>query len=187
MTSAGSVRSRPFGITWRVPITASGTIGRPAWIASRKLPALNRATRPSQLRVPSAKMISDSPSDTSARQRFRMPARSGCRRSTNRWPPRLRCQPSTGKPGERLLRDDPQLIRQRREEHRRVVDALVIRHEHVGRAGRDALEAFNRDADAGRLQNQPRPRARAAMREVAAPIEQARDDRRRAEHDGVDA
>ena len=41
-------------------------------------------------------MISDSPSDTSARQRPRMPARSGCRRSTNRWPPRRRCQPSTG-------------------------------------------------------------------------------------------
>ena len=26
-----------------MPITASGTIGRPAWIASRKLPALKRA------------------------------------------------------------------------------------------------------------------------------------------------
>ena len=29
------------------PITASGTIGRPACNASRKLPALNLATRPS--------------------------------------------------------------------------------------------------------------------------------------------
>ena len=54
-----------------------------------------RRGRP-RLRVPSAKMMSDSPSDTSARQRCRMPARSGCRRSTNRWPPRFRCQPSTG-------------------------------------------------------------------------------------------
>ena len=77
VTSAGSVRRRPFGITWRVPMTASGTIGSAASIASRKLPALKRDTRPSQLRVPSAKMISDSPSETSARQRSRMPARSG--------------------------------------------------------------------------------------------------------------
>ena len=131
-------------------------------------------------------MISDRPSDTSARQRSRMPARSGCRRSTNRWPPRLRCQPSTGKPRQRLLGDDPQLVRQRREDHRRVVDALVIRHEDVGRARRDALEPFDRDAHAGRLQNQPRPRARAAVREVAAPIEQAGHNRRGAEHDRVD-
>ena len=49
-----TVRSRPFGITCRVPITASGTIGSPASIASRKLPPLKRPTRPSGLRVPSA-------------------------------------------------------------------------------------------------------------------------------------
>ena len=53
-TSAGSVRSRPFGITARVPMTATGTTGSCASIASRKLPALNRATWPSGLRVPSA-------------------------------------------------------------------------------------------------------------------------------------
>ena len=76
-----------------------------------------------------------------------------------------------GKPRERFLRDDPELIRQRREDHRRVVDALVVRHEDVRRAGREALEALDGDVDAGRLQNQPRPRARAAVREVAAPIE----------------
>src|SRR4051794_1045622 len=46
-TTPGSVRRRPFCITWRVPTTAIGTIGRPASSASRKLPALNRPTRPS--------------------------------------------------------------------------------------------------------------------------------------------
>ena len=143
---AGSVRSRPFGITWRVPITATGTIGRPASMASRKLPALNRATWPSGLRVPSAKMMSDSPSDTSARQRLRMPARSGCFRSTNRWPPALQVPAEHRKARQRCLRDDPQLVRQRREDHRRVVDALVIGHEDVGAARRDALEPLDRDA-----------------------------------------
>ena len=53
-TSAGSVRSRPFGITARVPMMATGTIGSCASIARRKLPALKRATRPSALLVPSA-------------------------------------------------------------------------------------------------------------------------------------
>ena len=33
-------------MTARVPMTASGTTGRPASIARRKLPALNLATRP---------------------------------------------------------------------------------------------------------------------------------------------
>ena len=41
-------------------------------------------------------MINDTPSETSARHRFKMPARSGWRRSTNRCPPRFKCQPSTG-------------------------------------------------------------------------------------------
>ena len=143
VTSAGSVRSRPFRHHGRrVPMIATGTIGSPASIASRKLPALNRATCPSGLRVPSAKMISDSPSDTSARQRRRMPARSGCRRSTNRCPPAPQVPAEHRKPRQRLLGDDPQLVRQRREDHRRVVDALMIRDEHVGRAGRDRARAL---------------------------------------------
>src|SRR5262249_48402319 len=54
VTSPGSVCSRFFGITWRVPMMASGTTGRPASIASRKLPPLKRATCPSGLRDPSA-------------------------------------------------------------------------------------------------------------------------------------
>ena len=88
---------------------------------------------------------------------------------------------------QRLLRDDPQLVRQRREDDRRVVVALMVRDEDVVRAGLQTLETFDGDANAGRLQNQPRPRARTAVSEVAARVEQARDDRRRAEDDGVDA
>ena len=72
-----------FGMTWRVPITASGTIGRLA-IASRKLPALNRATRPSQLLIPQ-KMIRDRPWIRGP-PALEIPARSGRRRSTNRCP-----------------------------------------------------------------------------------------------------
>ena len=53
-TLPGSVCSRPFGITPRVPMMASGTIDRPASIARRELPALKRATWRSGLRVPSA-------------------------------------------------------------------------------------------------------------------------------------
>ena len=94
--------------------------------------------------------------------------------------------PEHGKLRQRLLGDDPQLVRQRPEDDRRVVDALVVRHEHVVRARLDAVEPFDAHADAGGLQNQPRPRPRTPVREVAAPIEQAREDRRRAEHDGVD-
>ena len=73
-----------------------GTSGRPAWIASRKLPPLKRPTRPSGLRVPSGNTISESPSDTSPFHRRRMPIGSGFLRSTRRWPVRLRCQPRKG-------------------------------------------------------------------------------------------
>ena len=45
---------------------------------------------------------------------------------------------------------------------------------------------FDRHPNAGRFQNQPRPCPRAAVREVAAPIEQTRQDRHGAKDDGVD-
>ena len=48
------------------------------------------------------------------------------------------------KPPERLLRDDAQLKRQRRENHRDVVDALVIRDEDVSLARLHALETAAR-------------------------------------------
>ena len=68
-----------------------------------------------------------------------MPAPGFCR-STSRWPVRCRCQPRNGNPAERLLRDDAQLQRQRREHDRDVVDALVIRGEHVAARRIEALE-----------------------------------------------
>src|ERR1700733_8851211 len=101
-------------------------------------------------------------------------------------PAALQMPAKHGKLRQRLLRDDPQLIRERRENDRRVVDALMIRDEDVGRARDDALEALERHADAGGLENQPRPRAGAAVRKVTAPVEQARDDRDRTEDDRID-
>src|SRR5438309_11259443 len=166
MTLAGSVRKRPFGITPRVPTTASGTMGSPAWIASMKLPPLNLATCPSQLRVPSAKMMSDSPSETSARQRLNARA-IGIPAIDEQVAAAFEVPAEHRKPRERFLRDDPQLVRQRREDDGDVVDALVVRDEDVGPARLDAFESLDRDADAGRLQDQPRPRARAPVSEVA--------------------
>src|SRR5258706_15263098 len=61
----------------------------------------------------------------------------------------------------------------------------MVGDEDVRRAGFGPLEPLNGDADAGRLKDQPRPRAGAAVREIAAAIEEARHDRRRAEHDRV--
>ena len=139
-----------------------------------------------RLRVPSGKMISDRPFDVSRLAQPTMPARSGLLRSTSRCPVRFKCGPSIGKAAERFLRDDAQLIRDRPEQAGDVVDALVIRDEHVGAARHEALEAGHRHLNARGRENQPRPRARAAVREVAAPIEEARGDRREAEHDRVD-
>ena len=95
-TWPGQVIRRFFSMTWRLPATEIGTIGRPAWMASRTLPPLNRPTVPSALRVPSGKTISDSPFDTRPFQRFRMPSGSGLFRSTSRCPVRLRCHPRNG-------------------------------------------------------------------------------------------
>ena len=50
----------------------------------------------------------------------------------------------------------------------------------------DAFESLDRHTYASRLQDQPGPGARAAMREVAPPVEHARYDRRRAKDDGVE-
>ena len=174
------------GITARVPMIASGTIGRPAWIARRKLPALNLATRPSGAaralgvhderqpvgdeRAPSlqdARPIGIAAIDEQMAAALEMPA-------------------EHREPGQRFLRDDAQLVRQRAEHDRRVVVALMIRHEDVRGAGRQPRETFDRHFDTGRLENQPRPRTRAAVRKTSAMIDEARHDRSGAEHDGVD-
>src|SRR5688572_12689052 len=86
---------------------------------------------------------------------------------------------------ERLLGDDPELKRQRPEQDRDVVDALVIGDEDVGAIAREPLEAHDLDPDPRRRQNQPRPGPRAPVRKVAGLLEQARCERQRAEDDRV--
>ena len=86
---------------------------------------------------------------------------------------------------ERFLRDDAQLKRQRRENHRDVVDALVIRDEHVGFAALDAVETSHAHIHSRRRQDQPRPRAGAPVRLIALRIDERRKNRKGAEHDGV--
>src|SRR6266542_808181 len=61
----------------------------------------------------------------------------------------------------------------------------MIRDEDIRGSGYDSVEPFDRDADAGGFQNQPRPRARAAVCEIAAPVDQAGDKRGGAEADGI--
>ena len=87
---------------------------------------------------------------------------------------------------KRRLGDDSELERKRREQNRDVVDALMIRHEHVGLARRDALEPSHRHPNAGRHQNQRRPGARAAVREVALAIDERGQQREGAKDDRVD-
>src|SRR4029434_6225044 len=71
------------------------------------------------------------------------------------------------KAAERFLGDDPQLIRQRPEQDRNVVDALMIRDEYVRSVAVEAIEAGYLNANAGRGQDQPRPCPRAPVSEVA--------------------
>ena len=63
----------------------------------------------------------------------------------------------------------------------------MVRHKDVSRAGNDTLESFDGDTNAGGLENQVRPGSRTSMRKVAVAIPNARHDRRRTEHDGVDS
>ena len=74
---------------------------------------------------------------------------------------------------ERVLRDDPQLIGERAEEDRDVVDALMIRGEDVAARRIEALEAADPHPHPGRLQDQPRPCARAPVADVTATVDDA--------------
>src|SRR5215204_4227698 len=87
---------------------------------------------------------------------------------------------------QRFLGDDPQLVWERPEEDRDVVDALMVCDEHVGASGLQALESACSDAYTRCGQNQTRPRARAPVREISVAIEKTRHERQRAEHDRVD-
>ena len=57
--------------------------------------------------------------------------------------------------------------------------------EEVRLVTRQVVEAADVHGDAGGLQDQPGPRPRAAVREVALPVDQHRQQRQRAEDDGV--
>ena len=66
----------------------------------------------------------------------KMPARSGLAAIDQHVAGALQVRAEHRKAAERFLRDDAQLKRDRPEQHRDVVDALVVRDEHVGLAGR---------------------------------------------------
>ena len=88
---------------------------------------------------------------------------------------------------ERVLGDDSKLTAgatRRGSGCRRCSDGSRRRHTRVRL---ESLEPLDRDAHARRPQDQPRPRARAPMAEVATAIEERRNDRERPEHDRVDA
>ena len=90
------------------------------------------------------------------------------------------------KAAQRGLGQDPQLEVERPEQHRDVVDALVVGGEHVAGAARQPIEPAQLEGDAGRLQDQPRPGARALVGEAPGSIEERRRQRDRPEHDRVD-
>src|SRR5262245_54211481 len=58
--------------------------------------------------------------------------------------------------------------------HWNVLYALMIRDEDIGPPPLQPIEAFDRDADPGRPEDERRPRARTPVREVPAAGEQAR-------------
>src|SRR5512139_2144731 len=91
-----------------------------------------------------------------------------------------------GERRERGLGDDPELVGERSEDNRDVVDALVIRHEHVGLAPLEPPEALRVHLDARGCEDEPRPGTGAAMGEPAVALKEARHDRDRPEHDRVD-
>ena len=68
-------------------------------------------------------------------------------------PAALQMPPEHREARQRVLGDDAQLMRQRRENHRRVENTLMIRDEYVGGARRYPLEAFNPDAHTGGAQD----------------------------------
>ena len=183
----GTAISRPFLMTCRLPATLTGTTGSPASIATRNGAPLNRPTAPSTLRVPSGNTISECGLATSRAILLddagaRVPAVDEQMTGPLEMPAEKR------EPPERLLGDDPQLQRQRREQDRDVVDALMVRGEHVAACrARARSSPLDRHPHAGRLRDQPRPRPRAAMRRSHRVRSNSdRDERGGPEHDRVE-
>ena len=168
VTSPGQVISRPLRITWRLPAMLTGTTGSPASIASRKMPPLKRADRAIDAARAFGKHDERSRAADEPRHLLRRCPAPGFLRSTSRWPVAPQVPAEERKPAERLLGDDAQLQRKRGEHHRDVVDALVIRREHVAAIPVQLLEAADVDAHAGRLQDAARPTPARTVAEVAA-------------------
>ena len=80
--------------TASVPITASGTIGAPVSSARRPSPRLGRPSAPGRIRVPSAKISTQSPRLRIARAVSSMSASAAPRR-TGKAPSELRYQPKS--------------------------------------------------------------------------------------------
>ena len=150
------------------------------------MPPLNRPTVPSTLRVPSGNTMSE----RAPRDELRHPlqdAGAGIRAIDEQVPGPLQVPAEKRNPPERLLRDDPQLQRQRREHDRDVVDALVIRGERRSCAPDRACSSPATRTRTPVVFRISHAHAR-AQRWPKSPlaIEQRRDERRRAEHDRVE-
>jgi hypothetical protein len=78
-----------------VPVTAIGTTGSPASMASWKMPLRKRPTFPSALRVPSGNTMSECPPAISVLTCANADA-PGLSRCTSTWPARRRCHPMNG-------------------------------------------------------------------------------------------
>ena len=174
VTLPGQVARRPFSITNRAsdrspPARSAARLDR-----QQKIPPLKRPTRPSTLRVPFGK---DDQRVAGAHQRPDLLEHARARILTrDEHVPGPREVPAEERESaQRILGEDAQLERQVPEQHRNVVDALMIRDEQGTLVARHALDAARRDLDAGRRQNQPRPHPRASMREAAARDEERLD------------
>src|SRR5438128_7343431 len=90
------------------------------------------------------------------------------------------------KAAERLLRDDSNLVRQRPEHDRNVVNALMVGDEDVRAIRIQPFESRYLDVHAGRDEDEPRPRPRAPVRKASAALEETRRNRQRAKKHRVD-
>ena len=134
VTVRGRPSAGPSVMTNLLPAMLTGTTGSAASIASRKMPPLNRPTVPSDAARALGKNDERARAATRLAIRFRMPAPGFLPIDEQvTGPPQVPAEKRN--PPERLLRHDPQLQRQRREHDRDVVDALVIRREHVAARG----------------------------------------------------
>ena len=147
-------------MTCRVPVSATGTTGIPASIASRKRPLLKAPTRPSRLRGPLRK---HDQRVTAANHGGHLIERGPTGpRPIDEQMPRVAQVPAQHRKGaERRLGENAKLEGNRRDQDREVVDALMVRHEHVRAAGRHETASPGVHPHSRRDENQARPEPRA--------------------------